>query len=164
MANAEDPAKQWSALRCRRALAGQLRHLRALSGLKLEEVTAAIGKSGAAISRWEARGAMPSPEDITALAEVYQAQHQLPTLLEWRIGGESKDGWFQTQRAWRTWSRDMSAFAAMEDAADEQLIVQNCQPPGLFQTRDTARQILASDPKRPTSRVINNRLDLRMDR
>ncbi|WP_395104053.1 helix-turn-helix domain-containing protein [Actinomadura sp. SCN-SB] len=142
-----------------RRLARELRRLRELQRLTLQEVADRLDWSRATVSRLETGQTRPKPNDIADLLDLYgvpSPQRDALITLAREAG----------QRGWWTAYADVftGSYVALEDEAslirtwDPQLIH------GLLQTEDYARAVITAGRMLPTTEDIERRIDARKAR
>ncbi|GLZ07745.1 transcriptional regulator [Actinomadura sp. NBRC 104412] len=142
-----------------RRLARELRRLRELQRLTLQEVADRLDWSRATVSRLETGQTRPKPNDIADLLDLYgvpSPQRDALITLAREAG----------QRGWWTAYADVftGSYVALEDEAslirtwDTQLIH------GLLQTEDYARAVITAGRMLPTTEDIERRIDARKAR
>jgi transcriptional regulator with XRE-family HTH domain len=143
----------------RRRLGMELRRLREAAHLTIEQVAKELEVSDSKISRIETGQVGATPRDVRDILEIYGApEDQRGELIQ--IAREAR------QRAWWHAYTDLplSAFVGLEAAASSMSTYAALVLPGLFQTRDYARAILAGIHHNLTSEEIERQVELRMER
>lgn len=128
----------------RRELARRLKSLRADSGLSAQRVAAELGWSQSKVSKIENGRTRPTPADVAALAQAFGAKRSIKAeLVDLAQAAETEA---TTYRAlWRRgFVQRQRHYGELEANATELLIYQPSIIPGLFQTADYARRVLAS--------------------
>ncbi|MBW8482880.1 helix-turn-helix domain-containing protein [Actinomadura parmotrematis] len=144
-----------------RRLAAELRRLREqTTGLAPEAAAGAIGWSRTKLVRIETATIMPSVEDVGKILATYGAPDEAIKLALVKLARDVRSG----QRGWWAAYGDVLAgsYAELEDAAD---IIRSWQiqlVPGLLQTEDYARAIMAAGHDDPDD--IDRRVQARMTR
>jgi transcriptional regulator with XRE-family HTH domain len=143
----------------RRRLASELRGLREIAGMTIEQVAERMEVSSSKISRIEtARGGTP-PRDVRDLLDIYGVTgEQRQTLLT--IAREAR------QRNWLDAYSDLpfAAMADMEGAASSMRAYSALVVPGLLQTVDYARSIIRAIRIDLHQEEIERRVELRKGR
>lgn len=139
---AENPTlAQWQ-------LAQELRRLR--GERKFGDVVKAMRTAASSLARWETPGdggAVPGPATLERLLALYGASEELDRLLELRKQAREPDRWqpYELERSYRT-------YANIEAQATSIEIYQSQLVPGLAQTEDYARTVIAAT-QRPDSNL-----------
>ncbi|MBO0825105.1 MAG: helix-turn-helix domain-containing protein [Actinobacteria bacterium] len=126
----------------RRRLASELRRLREAAKLTCEDVADHLECSASKISRIETGRVSASPRDVRDMLELYEVpEDQRENLVQ--LARESRQkGW------WHAWADTvqphLATYLGMESAASELRIYQTHRIPGLLQTEDYARAIIAA--------------------
>jgi transcriptional regulator with XRE-family HTH domain len=141
----------------RRRLGTELRRYREAAGYTIEQVAETMECSTSKISRLETGQTGSSPQDVRAMLTLYGVgQDELDDLVE--VARQTR------QRGW--WQRDSgvlsSAFIDFEAAAAQVRSYEAQCVPGLLQTEEYARHLLASGADTPEQ--IENRVRVRMAR
>jgi transcriptional regulator with XRE-family HTH domain len=149
----------------RRRLAAELRRLRALAGLKEEEVAELVGWSPSKVSRYELARTGLRPSDVRKLLDAYRVDsHHQEELLA--LAREATDkGWWEEYAD--VVSEEYLALIGMEAEATSELSWHLDLIPGLLQTENYARSVNtqfqnAMSPTPPTK--IERSVQLRLRR
>ncbi|WHM36530.1 helix-turn-helix transcriptional regulator [Streptomyces sp. BPTC-684] len=147
----------------RRRLGATLRQLREDKSLKLEEVAAKTGFTGAKLSRVETGRVAAKPADVEKLLDVYGVRDRsrregLVGLA--REGG--KRGWWQTYKD--ILSPVYSDLISLEAEASGVRTFQPLLIPGLLQTAAYARAVIAAINMTATPDKVNALVDVRIAR
>jgi transcriptional regulator with XRE-family HTH domain len=147
----------------RRRLADILTELRKHSGLTAAAVAAELGRSAAWISRIEnGKSAVPRGGELRALLEVYGVTGEEAGKLV-RIAREAREkGWWHSYRDSVT--DGYATFIGLEDAAASVRAYEPTLIPGLLQTEDYARTVIAGGPLRLPPDQVAELVRVRMDR
>jgi transcriptional regulator with XRE-family HTH domain len=126
----------------RRRLAAQLRRLREAAHLTCDEVAARLECSASKISRIETGRVLVSPRDVRDLAAIYG------------VTGDQQDSLIQLAREcqqqgwWQAYGDGVephvATYVGMEGAASEIRVYRGSRLPGLLQTEDYARAVVAA--------------------
>jgi len=146
----------------RRRLAAELRALREAAKLTCEEVAEHLECSASKISRVETGRVSVSPRDVRDMLALYGVDpQQLDSLVQ--LARESRQkGW------WHAYSDTMqprfATYIGLEDAAAEIRTYELNLIPGLLQTEDYARSIIAAGNLTGSQVDVERRVALRMAR
>src|SRR6202034_1981867 len=146
----------------RRRLALELRRLREAAKLTCEEVAERLECSAPKISRVETGRVSVSPRDVRDMLEIYGAPpEQRDSLVQ--LARESRQkGW------WHAYGDSVQPHFAtllgLESAASEIRIYEVNLIPGLLQTEDYARAVLAAGMVNSSRTEIERSVALRMER
>jgi transcriptional regulator with XRE-family HTH domain len=147
----------------RRRLAAELRRLRALAGLKEEEVAELVGWSPSKVSRYELARTGLRPSDVRKLLEVYRvdSSHQEELLALAREA--TVKGWWEEYAD--VVPEDYLALIGLEAEATSELSWHLDLIPGLLQTENYARSVnthfqnaLSATPPSKIERSVQLRL------
>jgi Uncharacterized protein conserved in bacteria len=147
----------------RRRLGAELRRYREQAGFTIEQVAEHLRCSTSKISRMETGQIGSSPNDIREILTLFRVGE--PTLYELvEVAKETRQrGWWQRHGAVLT-----SEFVAFEQAASMIRSYEAQCVPGLLQTEDYARQLLAGAQDLladgEDEKLLENRLQVRMRR
>ncbi len=143
----------------RRRLGAELRRYREATGLTIDQVAERMDCSASKISRLETGQTGSSPRDVRDILALYQVgEAELEELLE--VAKETRQrGWWQQQGAVLT-----SAFVGFEAAAKSVRSYEAQCVPGLLQTEEYARQLIAGGGGDDAAEQIENRVRVRMAR
>ena len=156
MASAQSPTVR------RRRLAQELRRLREAARLTCEEVAEQLECSASKISRVETGRVSVSPRDVRDMLEIYGVpEDQRDSLVQ--LARESRQkGW------WHAYGDSVQPHLAtllgLESAASEIRIYEVNLIPGLLQTEDYARAVLAAGNLNSSRSEIERLVALRMER
>jgi transcriptional regulator with XRE-family HTH domain len=149
----------------RRRLRTELRRARERAGLTREQVTVALEMSMSKIVRIETGAVRVSATDLRALLDLYHVQDpdEVDTLLALARAGRDRPA--QSQYGDAASSR-LVEFIELEAAASSTKNFQPLMVPGLLQTREYARVILAelNQGRGLSDELIEARVDVRMKR
>jgi transcriptional regulator with XRE-family HTH domain len=121
---------------------GELRELREVAGLKLDEVARVVGWDKARLSRVE-RGMIPcAVEDIVKLLEFFGVEGEERDSIEAMARGGRRQEWWRAYNEYLTPS--YSQYLALESEATRVREYQNTLPPGIMQTESYARAVIAN--------------------
>jgi transcriptional regulator with XRE-family HTH domain len=146
----------------RRRLAQELRRLREAARLTCEEVAEQLECSASKISRVETGRVSVSPRDVRDMLEIYGVpEDQRDSLVQ--LARESRQkGW------WHAYGDSVQPHLAtllgLESAASEIRIYEVNLIPGLLQTEDYARAVLAAGNLNSSRSEIERLVALRMER
>jgi transcriptional regulator with XRE-family HTH domain len=146
----------------RRRLAAELRRLRLSAKKTAEDVGGNIGWSKAKVSRYELAQSSLKPTEVTKLLDYYGVQgshrEQLLALAE----EATRKGWWEAYSD--VWTEEHLAFIGLEDEAVSLLEWQINVVPGLLQTEQYAREVLAGHDEVAviSPRAIQRRLETRL--
>jgi len=146
----------------RRRLGVELRRLREVKGLTIEQVAEALECSTSKISRVETARVTATPRDVRDMLEIYGVSgHERDSLMQ--IAREARQkGWWQSKFG----DLPSATLAGLETEARHIRQYSALLIPGLLQTMDYARAVLRSirlDLK-PQPQEIERRVELRMER
>ncbi|MCM2575854.1 helix-turn-helix domain-containing protein [Streptomyces meridianus] len=146
----------------RRQLGADLRRLRELKGLTLEEAGAAVGISKATLSRYETKeGAVKWPA-VDALCREYEASDEERLALVELAKGAKIQGW------WRSLAdpvpESMNLMLTLEDEVVREDHYASMYVPGLLQTRAYAEAVHRASEMRCTEQEVRHMVDIRMKR
>jgi transcriptional regulator with XRE-family HTH domain len=154
---------RWAGPTAARLLVGaQLRRLREAANLTCEEVARAIHGSGSKVSRLETGRTGFKPADLAVLLSLYGvSEDESATLLAlarqanmpgwWHYFGDAVPGWF-------------APYLGLEGAASVIRTHEIQFVPGLLQTRDYARAVIAQGYDDPSADQVERRVAMRMRR
>ncbi|WP_433445700.1 helix-turn-helix domain-containing protein [Nonomuraea sp. CA-141351] len=142
-------------------LARELRQLREQAGLTAESAADRLGWSRYKVTRIETCKTRPTPLDVAAALNVYDAAASARAALM-RLAHEARN----SSRAWWTKYGDVltGAFVGLEDAA---AAIRSWQPqlvPGLLQTEEYARAVISVLRPEDSPELIERRVLARMRR
>lgn len=143
----------------RRRLGQELKRLRESSELKAGEVAARLKWSASKMSRVEAGRIAPTAADVTRLLDLYEVSDQEQRDKLSKLTKEArKKGW------WQLYSDiPYSTYIGLEAEAESLLTYENVIP-GLLQTRRYAEEINRATDPGLSEDVLEQRLDVRMQR
>lgn len=151
----------------RRELSEQLKRLRIAAGVTVEQAAEALGCSTDKI-HWMERADWTDPKwrDVRDLLDRYGMDDEdtRNELIELAKTGGEKDWW---QPYTRTLSKNRSKYSAylgLEGAATDILTYQLAVIPGLLQTDDYARSLIAAGPTEIEAQEIEERVKIRSGR
>jgi transcriptional regulator with XRE-family HTH domain len=128
----------------RRRLGSALRRLREQAGHSTESSAAALGWSQSKVSRIETATVAVSPADVRALLDLYDVQSEELTALVDLAMEDRPPSW------WRQYSEvlpeNFSGYLSLESEASRIFAYESEVVPGLLQTDDYARTVLAQHP------------------
>ncbi|MEV4288870.1 helix-turn-helix transcriptional regulator [Nonomuraea bangladeshensis] len=145
-----------------RRLAAELRRLREAAGLSQEDVANQTGVNVATLYRIETGRAKPQPRTLNALLDTYGVtgpDREALILLQKDAG---KRGWLDTSDSGLT--EQYTAYINFEAEAREILNFETTFIPGLLQTPDYAREVIAGVLPTATEDDIQRRVDARLKR
>jgi DNA-binding XRE family transcriptional regulator len=144
----------------RRRLGSLLRKLREQTGMTAEEVAQKLLVSQSKISRLENGRRSISPRDVRDLCEVYSVQDETMVDGLMTMARESR------QRGWWHAFGDVpySVYIGLEAEASAVLSYESLFVPGLLQTPDYARAVIAGVQPESTAEQIDKRAHIRMVR
>jgi len=142
----------------RRRLGAELRRYREATGMTIDQVAESMDCSASKISRLENGQTGSSPRDVRDILALYQVgEAETEELLD--LARETRQrGWWQQHGAVLT-----SAFIGFEAAAAYIRSYEAQCVPGLLQTEDYARQLIAGGGN-DSADQIENRVRVRMER
>lgn len=148
----------------RRRLSAELRRLRAAAGMTAIDVTNGLGWASGKLTRME-RGewVRPNPRDVEDLLGVYgvtDADHRAQLVLWAREGRER--GWWHPYR--EMLSESYTTFLGLEQEVSTERVFELAVIPGILQTDDYARALMARGPAELSEQEIENRVTIRMRR
>jgi transcriptional regulator with XRE-family HTH domain len=146
----------------RRRLASELRALREAARLTCEEVAEHLECSASKISRVETGRVSVSPRDVRDMLDLYGVDAQRRDSLVQLARESRQKGW------WHAYSDTMqprfATYVGLEDAATEIRTYEINLVPGLLQTEDYARTVIAAGNLTGTREDVERRVALRMAR
>ncbi|HEY1918664.1 MAG TPA: helix-turn-helix transcriptional regulator [Streptosporangiaceae bacterium] len=146
----------------RRRLASELRALREAARLTCEEVADHLECSASKISRVETGRVSVSPRDVRDMLDLYGVDPQRRDSLVQLARESRQKGW------WHAYSDTMqprfATYVGLEDAATEIRTYEINLVPGLLQTEDYARTVIAAGNLTGTREDVERRVALRMAR
>jgi transcriptional regulator with XRE-family HTH domain len=148
----------------RRRLAAELRRLRAEASLSIEDVAGNLEWPGSKVSRIENRQVGVSPRDLRKLLDLYHVENGAyrEELLE--MGRRATErGWWQSYSS----SVVTGPYASLIGLEAEAATIRSYEPelvPGLLQTADYARAILRAGRPTDTTKEIDRRVEVRLER
>jgi transcriptional regulator with XRE-family HTH domain len=146
----------------RRRLASELRALREAARLTCEEVAEHLECSASKISRVETGRVSVSPRDVRDMLDLYGVDPQRRDSLVQLARESRQKGW------WHAYSDTMqprfATYVGLEDAATEIRTYEINLVPGLLQTEDYARTVIAAGNLTGTREDVERRVALRMAR
>jgi transcriptional regulator with XRE-family HTH domain len=126
----------------RRRLAFELRRLREATNLTCEEVAGQLECSASKISRIETGRVLASPRDVRDMAEIYGVPgDQRDSLVQLARDARQK-GWWQAYGD--SVEPHLATYLGMESAASEIRVYRGNRLPGLLQTEDYTRALVAA--------------------
>ncbi len=142
----------------RRRLGAELRRYREAAGFTIDQVAGCMDCSASKISRLETGQTGSSPRDVRDILALYRVgEAEIEDLLE--VAKETRQrGWWQQHGAVLT-----SAFIGFEAAAHDVRSYEAQCVPGLLQTEEYARRLIAGGGN-DTPEQIENRVRVRMAR
>ncbi|HEY2576631.1 MAG TPA: helix-turn-helix transcriptional regulator [Streptosporangiaceae bacterium] len=146
----------------RRRLASELRALREVAKLTCEDVAEHLECSASKISRVETGRVSVSPRDVRDMLELYGVIPEKRDSLVQLARESRQKGW------WHAYSDSMhprfATYVGFEDAAAEIRTYEENLVPGLLQTQDYARCVIAAGNMTGTQAEVERRVALRMAR
>jgi transcriptional regulator with XRE-family HTH domain len=146
----------------RRRLASELRALREAARLTCEEVAEHLECSASKISRVETGRVSVSPRDVRDMLDLYGVDPQRRDSLVQLARESRQKGW------WHAYSDTMqprfATYVGLEDAATEIRTYEINLVPGLLQTEDYARTVIAAGNLTGSREDVERRVALRMAR
>ncbi|MEU5435663.1 helix-turn-helix transcriptional regulator [Streptomyces sp. NPDC020719] len=146
----------------RRQLGADLRRLRELKGLTLEEAGALVGVSKATLSRYETKEGTVKWPTVDALCRQYDASEQERLTLVELAKGAKIQGW------WRSLAdpipESMNLMLTLEDEVVREDHYACMYVPGLLQTRAYAEAVHRASEMRCSEQEIAHMVDIRMKR
>lgn len=142
-------------------LGAMLRELREAAHVKQQEACTQLAWSRSKLDRIEAGTNLPKQADLIAALDFYNADSETRGALE-ELRREAAAG----RRGWWVAFGDAfrSSYPALEDAAKRIRALETTLVPGLFQTPDYARAIIAAARPGDCSESIDRRVQARMAR
>lgn len=146
--------KHWIAL--------ELRRLRETAGYDRAAAAERIGKATTVIAHIETARNLPAPADLELLLDLYGAPDRVALFREMvKRAKRGKDWWIDFTSV----PEYLTLFLGLETSAARISTVQLALVPGLFQTRDYAREIYRiTDPSLLDEAAIETRVEWRMAR
>ncbi|MEZ7157895.1 helix-turn-helix domain-containing protein [Streptomyces althioticus] len=146
----------------RRQLGADLRRLRELAGLTLEEAGARVGISKATLSRYETKEGVVKWPTVDALCREYGANDEERLALVELAKGARIQGW------WRSLAdpipESMNLMLTLEDEVVREDHYACMYVPGLLQTRAYAEAVHRASEVRCEEREVQHMVDIRMKR
>ncbi|RDD85016.1 helix-turn-helix transcriptional regulator [Streptomyces parvulus] len=146
----------------RRQLGAELRRLRELTGLTLEDAGSRVGISKATLSRYETKEGTVKWPAVDALCREYAATDEERTALVELAKGARIQGW------WRSLSDpipdSMNLMLTLEDEVVREDHYACMYIPGLLQTRAYAEAVHRASEVRCGEREVQHMVDIRMKR
>ncbi|MGW0879522.1 helix-turn-helix domain-containing protein [Streptomyces sp. NPDC002671] len=146
----------------RRQLGADLRRLRELKGLTLEEAGARVGISKATLSRYETKEGMVKWPAVDALCREYGASDEERRALVELAKGAKIQGW------WRSLAdpipESMNLMLTLEDEVVREDHYACVYVPGLLQTRAYAEAVHRASEVQCGEREVQHMVDIRMKR
>ncbi|MFC8033369.1 helix-turn-helix domain-containing protein [Streptomyces griseoincarnatus] len=146
----------------RRQLGADLRRLRELAGLTLEEAGARVGISKATLSRYETKEGVVKWPAVDALCREYGATDEERLTLVELAKGARIQGW------WRSLAdpipESMNLMLTLEDEVVREDHYACMYVPGLLQTRAYAEAVHRASEVRCEEREVQHMVDIRMKR
>ncbi|MFF5592269.1 helix-turn-helix domain-containing protein [Streptomyces althioticus] len=146
----------------RRQLGADLRRLRELAGLTLEEAGARVGISKATLSRYETKEGVVKWPAVDALCREYGATDEERQALVELAKGARIQGW------WRSLAdpipESMNLMLTLEDEVVREDHYACMYVPGLLQTRAYAEAVHRASEVRCEEREVQHMVDIRMKR
>ncbi|PIM73718.1 transcriptional regulator [Streptomyces sp. JV178] len=146
----------------RRQLGADLRRLRELKGLTLEEAGARVGVSKATLSRYETKEGSVKWPTVDALCREYDAPEEERLALVELAKAAKIQGW------WRSLADpipdSMNLMLTLEDEVVREDHYACMFIPGLLQTRDYAEAVHRSSERQCPEREVQHMVDIRMKR
>lgn len=141
-----------------RRLANELRKRREHVGITAEDAASALGWSRTKLTRFETARTRPTPANVTEMLDLYGGVDEgLKLALTQLARDVRKRGWWSAYGDVLTGS-----FAELEDDASHIRSWQTQVIPGLLQTEDYARTLIAEDT--PDETQVDRRLQARLHR
>ena len=154
-------AKRTTTLRARR-LALVLRDLRISSGLSLEESAAELGVHATTLSRMERGESFAKPANVATLCQIYGVPPDKAAEL-FRLAKEARQrGWWHDYAS--VLSQAYNAYIAFESEASSVRNYETLLVPGLLQTEDYARTVIAAMLPDASSEDVDTAVAVRMKR
>ncbi|WP_447037687.1 helix-turn-helix domain-containing protein [Streptomyces sp. DSM 118878] len=146
----------------RRQLGADLRRLRELKGLTLEEAGARVGISKATLSRYETKEGVVKWPAVDALCREYEAADDVREAMVELAKGARIQGW------WRSLAdpipESMNLMLTLEDEVVREDHYACMYIPGLFQTRGYAEAVHRASEVGCTEREVQHMVEIRMKR
>ncbi|GAA1937754.1 helix-turn-helix domain-containing protein [Kitasatospora viridis] len=155
------PGQRPPTVRLRR-LAAELRRLRADADLTREDVTRETGINPATLYRIETARGKPQQRTLMALLKLYEvSQSQLAELVALSQGADAQ-GWLRPYHS--ELPEEYTAYISFEAEARSVRNYESLFIPGLLQTEDYARAVIRSGLPMADSRVVEQRVQARLER
>ena len=148
----------------RRRLSAELRALREVKGMTSVEATKRLDWSSGRLTRME-RGewVRPNPRDIRDLLDLYEVNDERKREYLLTLAREGRQrGWWHPYR--EMLSERYSTYIGLEADAASVLTFEPLMIPGLLQTADYARGLLAGGPSEHGTDEIEKRVEIRLER
>jgi transcriptional regulator with XRE-family HTH domain len=156
MASAQSPTVR------RRRLALELRRLREAAKLTCEEVAERLECSASKISRVETGRVSVSPRDVRDMLEIYGAPPDQRDSLVQLARDSRQKGWWHAYGD--TVQPHLATYLGLESAAVEIRMYEVSLIPGLLQTEDYARAVIAAGTVNSPRADVERQVALRMER
>jgi transcriptional regulator with XRE-family HTH domain len=146
----------------RRRLASELRRLRIECGLSMQEVAERMDLTAASVSRIETGRRGIRPRDLRAFLDLYEVpEHDREPLLA--LSREARQrGWWQNYGD--VLPGEYATLIGLEAEATSTRTYQQTLVPGLLQTADYARSVIAATRPGDTPEEVERRVSVRMER
>ncbi|MEV4501278.1 helix-turn-helix domain-containing protein [Streptomyces klenkii] len=146
----------------RRKLGAALREIRERAGVTVAQAAEAAGGGNSKVSRIETGKHRVSPLELNALLDLYGVTEKgTRDWLHALVSEQRKNTW------WRQYGELAPGFVeslTLENEAEEICVYQIQSVPGLLQTPDYARVVLAGAPEPRTEETLDLYVDIRMKR
>ncbi|CAL9520460.1 hypothetical protein SUDANB171_03810 [Streptomyces sp. enrichment culture] len=145
-----------------RRLAAELRSLRSSAGLTRDEVLERTGINPATLYRVESAKANPQKRTLIALLDLYEAPPALRAEVLAMARGATEQGWLRPYHS--ELPQEYTAYISFENEAWEVRNYESLFVPGLLQTEDYVRAVIAGMLPQASSREVDQRVQARVDR
>lgn len=145
-----------------RRLAAELRRLRADAELSREQVEAETGVNEGTLYRLETARARPQRRTLVALLSLYQVEDPLRTDLLDIARTADGQGWLRPYHS--ELPEEYAAYISFETEASSVRNYESLFVPGLLQTEDYARAVIAGTLPMASTTEVEQRVQARMER
>jgi transcriptional regulator with XRE-family HTH domain len=145
-----------------RRLAAELRRLRSAAQLSRENVEEQTGVNEGTLYRLETARARPQRRTLMALLDLYGADEALRADLLAIARGADDQGWLRPYHA--DLAEEYTAYISFEAEARSVRNYESLYIPGLLQTEDYARAVIAGTLPMATQTQVDQRVQARMER
>ncbi|MFC9064004.1 helix-turn-helix domain-containing protein [Streptomyces harbinensis] len=145
-----------------RRLAAELRSLRAAAGLTRDEVSERTGINATTLYRVETAKTNPQKRTLIALLDLYEADPGLRAEVASMAERATEQGWLRPYHS--ELPQEYTAYISFENEAWEVRNYESLFVPGLIQTEQYARAVIAGTLPLASPVEVDQRVQARMDR